>query len=74
MNWLMERRMSRITALAGRAELLDPSEEETVINAAPYRAGLSPNGAADLEVAKERPGGRRADELRRRALASARAH
>ena len=66
--------MSRITALAGRAELLDPSEEETVINAAPYRPGPSANSAATPKAPNERPEARRTGELRRRELAAARAH
>ena len=55
--------MSRITALAARAEPIDPSEDETVINGAPYvahdaiRSGAetaaTPVGAPDARVAEE---------------------
>jgi hypothetical protein len=61
--------MSWITALSGRAETVDPSEEETVINAAPYRPRPFPNYAANHEAANKRLDTRLAEELRRRALA-----
>ena len=71
--------MSWITALSGRADMVDPSEEDTVINGAPYRPTLFPHAAARAEAANSptvhhEPGNRRldtrfAEELRRRALA-----
>ena len=68
--------MSWITALSGRADTVDPSEEETVINGAPYRPRPFPSGAAtfeaanrNFEAAHRRPETRLAEELRRRALA-----
>ena len=64
--------MSWITALSGhgRADTVDPSEEETVINGAPYRPRPLPNVAVSFEAAnRRRPETRLAEELRRRALA-----
>jgi hypothetical protein len=71
--------MSWITALSGRAYTVDPSEEDTVINGAPYRPRPFPHAAAHPEaangsVAHSEAGNRRidtrlAEELRRRALA-----
>jgi hypothetical protein len=68
--------MSWITALSGRADTVDPSEEETVINGAPYRPRPFPNADASFEAANRsfeaahrRPETRLAEELRRRALA-----
>ena len=74
MNW--------ITALSGRAQTVDPSEEDTVINGAPYRPRPFPHTlalahpeAANSPAAHPEEGYRRAGdtrlaaELRRRALA-----
>ncbi|HEX4523960.1 MAG TPA: hypothetical protein VH704_10605 [Casimicrobiaceae bacterium] len=71
--------MSWITALSGRADTVDPSEEDTVINGAPYRPRPFPPTAAHAEAANSpavhhEAGNRRldtrlAEELRRRALA-----
>jgi hypothetical protein len=71
--------MSWITALSGRADRVDPSEEDTVINGAPYRPRPFPHTAAHSEAANSsaahpEAGNRRghtrlAEELRRRALA-----
>jgi hypothetical protein len=71
--------MSWITALSGRAGRVDPSEEDTVINGAPYRPRPFSHTAAYLEAANSpaahpEGGTRRVDtrlgeELRRRALA-----
>jgi hypothetical protein len=65
--------MSWITALSGhgRADTVDPSEEETVINGAPYRPRPFPNvvGASFEAAKRRRPETRLAEELRRRALA-----
>ncbi len=71
--------MSWITALSGRADTVDPSEEDTVINGVPYRRVLFPYAAAHPEAANSpaahpEAGNRRGDtrlpeELRRRALA-----
>jgi|GEM_PF-3134253 hypothetical protein len=72
MNW--------ITALSGRAQTVDPSEEDTVINGAPYRPRPFPHTLAHPEAANSpaahpEEGYRRAGdtrlaaELRRRALA-----
>ncbi len=63
--------MSWITALSGpgRADTVDPSEEETVINGAPYRPRPFPSTAASFEAANRRLETRLAEELRRRALA-----
>jgi hypothetical protein len=74
--------MSWITALSGRTDTVDPSEEDTVINGAPYRPRPFPNvpnAAASFEAANTRfdgahgPETRLAEELRRRALAVMRA-
>jgi hypothetical protein len=63
--------MSWITALSGhgRADTVDPSEEDTVINGAPYRPRPFPNVATSFEAANGRLETRLAEELRRRALA-----
>lgn len=71
--------MSWITALSGRADTVDPSEQDTVINGAPYRPRPFPHTAAHPEAANSpaahpEAGNRRVDtrfaeELRRRALA-----
>jgi hypothetical protein len=72
MNW--------ITALSGRANTVDPSEEDTIINGAPYRPRpfphtLAHSAAANSPAAHPEAGYRRAgdmrlaEELRRRALA-----
>lgn len=71
--------MSWITALSGRAETVDPSEEQTVINVAAYRPKPFPHAASRPEAANSpaahpEAGNRRLDawlgeELRRRALA-----
>jgi hypothetical protein len=61
--------MSWITALSGRAGTVDPSEEETVINGAPYRPRPYPSYPANHEAANRRLETRLAEELRRRALA-----
>ncbi len=79
MSWQSERRMGWIAALSGRAEAVDPSEDETVSNGAPYRPIPYPYAAAHAEaanspVARPEAGKRRidtrlAEELRRHALA-----
>jgi hypothetical protein len=61
--------MSWITALSGRGHTVDPSEEDTVINGAPYRPRPFPNTLAHPEAANKRLETRLAEELRRRALA-----
>jgi hypothetical protein len=65
--------MSWFTALSGhgRVDTVDPSEEETVINGAPYRPNPFPfpNVAASVEAANTGLETRLAEELRRRALA-----
>jgi hypothetical protein len=71
--------MTWITALSGRTDTVDPSEEDTVINAVAYRPRPFPHTAAHREaanspVAHPEAGNRRldawlAEELRRRALA-----
>ena len=61
--------MSWITAFSGRAEMVDPSEEDTVINGAPYRPRPFPHTGARPEAANVRLDTRLAEELRRRALA-----
>lgn len=76
--------MSWMTALSGRADTVDPSDDETVINGAPYRPRPFLNAAASFEAANasfdgaysgahRRPETRLAEELRRRALAVMRA-
>jgi hypothetical protein len=79
MSWQSDRKIGRITALSGRAEAVDPSEEETVSNGPPYRPRPYPYSAANTEAANTpvtHPGAgnrridtRLAEELRRRALA-----
>lgn len=79
MSWQSERKIGWMAALAGRRGMLDPSEEETVINGAPYRPRPYLHTAANTEaanspVAHHEAGNRRldtrlAEELRRRALA-----
>ena len=64
-----ERKMSWITALSARADTVDPSEEDTVINGAPYRPRPFPHTPAHPEAANRRLDTRLAEELRRRALA-----
>jgi hypothetical protein len=61
--------MSWTTALSGRADTVNPSEEDTVINGAPYRPRLFPHADAKSEAANRRLDTRLAEELRRRALA-----
>jgi hypothetical protein len=71
--------MSWITALSGRSDTVDPSEEDTIINGAAYRPSpfphtTAPTEAANSEAARPEAGNRRLDtrlaqELRRRALA-----
>lgn len=71
--------MSWITALSGRVHTVEPSEEDTVINGAPYRPRPFPHTAAfreaanspaaHLDVGSSRLDTRLAEELRRRALA-----
>jgi hypothetical protein len=71
--------MSWITALSGRTDTVDPSEEDTVVNGAAYRPRPFPHAAAHPEAANSpaahpEPANRRldtrlAEELRRRALA-----
>ena len=71
MNW--------ITALSGRANTVDPSEEDTIINGAPYRPrpflyGAAHPEAANSPAAHPEAGNRRGNtrlavELRRRAIA-----
>jgi hypothetical protein len=61
--------MSWITALSGRADTVDPSEEDTVINGAPYRPRPFAHTAAHPEAANRRLDTRLAEELRRRARA-----
>ena len=71
--------MSWMTALSGRIDRVDPSEEETVINGAPYGPRPFPNAAASfeaansLEAANRRVDTRLAEQLTRRALAVRRA-
>ena len=72
--------MSWITALSGRAATVEPSEEDTVINGAPYRPRPFSNAAASFEAANtsfeaanRRPETRLAEAVRRRALAVMRA-
>lgn len=71
--------MSWITALSGRIDMVDPSEEDTIINGVPYRPTPFVHTAAHREAANSpaahpEAGNRRLDawlgqELRRRALA-----
>jgi hypothetical protein len=61
--------MSWITALSGRAGMVDPSEEDTVINGAISRPKPFPPHAAYTEAGNRRLETRLAEELRRRALA-----
>lgn len=61
--------MSWITAFARRADTVDPSEEDTIINGTPYRPRPFPRSAAHSEAANVRLDTRLAEELRRRALA-----
>jgi hypothetical protein len=71
MNWII--------ALSGRANSVDPSEEDTVINGAPYRPRPFPHSAtrpeaanspaAHSEAGNRRGNTRLAEELRRRAIA-----
>jgi hypothetical protein len=61
--------MSWLTALSGRAEIVDPSEEDTIINGAPYRPRPFPHTGTHPEAANRRLDTRLAEELRRRALA-----
>jgi hypothetical protein len=74
-----ERNMSWITALSGRSDTIDPSEEDTVINGAAYRPRPFPPAAAHREAANSAAAhaeaGRRRDvwhvlEVRRRVLAA----
>jgi len=79
MSWQSERKMSWITTLSGRVDAVDPSEEDTVINGAPYRPKPFPYTTAHREAANSpiahpeagngRLDARLAEELRRRALA-----
>jgi hypothetical protein len=68
-----------MTALSGRADTVDRSEEETVINGAPFsprpfqRGAASFEAANSLEAANRRLDTRLAEQLRRRALAVMRA-
>jgi hypothetical protein len=71
--------MSWITALSGRSDTVDPSEEDTIINGAvyrprPFRPTAAHTEAANSTAAHPEAGNRRLDtrlaqELRRRALA-----
>lgn len=71
--------MSWITAFSARADTVDPSEEDTVINGAAYRPRPFSHSFTHPEAANSSPahpeaGNRRldtrlAEELRRRALA-----